>query len=100
EIVHVFDQLVRTLPDGVYLTEIKQTNRQIQLKGVAQSSTRVATYMRNLDASEWFADPSLHILETKGTSEGGSEFTLNIVQENPDRKSTRLTSSHVKISYA
>lgn len=83
EIVHVFDQLVRTLPDGIYLTEIKQTNRQIQLKGVAQSSTRVASYMRNLDSSEWLADPSLHILETKGSSDAGSEFTLNVVQENP-----------------
>jgi type IV pilus assembly protein PilN len=82
EIVHVFDQLVRTLPDGVYLTEIKQTDRKIQIKGVAQSSTRVASYMRNLDASEWFADPALTILETKGASDAGSEFTLTVVQEN------------------
>jgi type IV pilus assembly protein PilN len=83
EIVHVFDQLVRTLPDGVYLTGIKQTERKLALKGVAQSSTRVASYMRNLDASEWLTDPSLDILETKGTGEGGSEFTLNASQENP-----------------
>jgi type IV pilus assembly protein PilN len=83
EIVHVFDQLVRTLPDGVYLTGIKQTERKLTLKGVAQSSTRVASYMRNLDASEWLTDPSLDILETKGVGEGGSEFTLNAAQENP-----------------
>ena len=83
EIVHVFDQLVRTLPDGVYLTGIKQTERKLTLKGVAQSSTRVASYMRNLDASEWLTDPSLDILETKGAGEGGSEFTLNASQENP-----------------
>jgi type IV pilus assembly protein PilN len=83
EIVHVFDQLVRTLPDGVYLTGIKQTERKLTLKGVAQSSTRVASYMRNLDASEWLTDPSLDILETKGAGEGGSEFTLNAAQENP-----------------
>jgi type IV pilus assembly protein PilN len=83
EIVHVFDQIVRTLPDGVYLTGIKQTERRLALKGVAQSSTRVASYMRNLDASEWLTDPSLDILETKGSSEGGSEFTLNAAQENP-----------------
>ena len=49
EIVHVFDQLVRTMPDGVYLTSLKQTDRKIQLKGLAQSSTRVASYMRNID---------------------------------------------------
>lgn len=83
EIVHVFDQLVRTIPDGVNLTSLKQTDRKLQLKGMAQSSTRVASYMRNIDASEWLTDPSLDILETKGAGEGGSEFTLNAVQENP-----------------
>ncbi|HEU4655099.1 MAG TPA: PilN domain-containing protein [Steroidobacteraceae bacterium] len=83
EIVHVMDQLVRTIPDGVYLTSVKQTDRKLQLKGVAQSSTRVAAYMRNIDSSEWLADPSLDILETKGSTDAGSEFTLNAVQENP-----------------
>ncbi|HEX7013027.1 MAG TPA: PilN domain-containing protein [Steroidobacteraceae bacterium] len=83
EIVHLFDQLVRTIPEGVHLTSLKQTDRKIQLKGVAQSSTRVASYMRNIDASEWLADPSLDILETKGSGDAGSEFTLNAVQENP-----------------
>jgi len=83
EVVHVMDQLVRTIPDGVYLTSLKQTDRKLQIKGVAQSSTRVAAYMRNIDASEWLADPSLDILETKGNTDSGSEFTLNAVQENP-----------------
>jgi len=88
EIVHVFDQLVRTLPDGVYLTGIKQNERRLTIKGVAQSSTRVASYMRNIDSSEWLADPALDILETKGSGDGGSEFTLNANQENPQVKST------------
>ena len=83
EIVHVFDQLVRTIPDGVSLTALKQTDRTLQLKGLAQSSTRVASYMRNIDASEWLTEPALDILETKGAGDGGSEFTLNAVQENP-----------------
>ena len=83
EIVHVFDQLVRTIPDGVNLTLVKQTDRKLQLKGLAQSSTRVASYMRNIDASEWLTDPALDILETKGATEGSSEFTLNATQENP-----------------
>jgi type IV pilus assembly protein PilN len=83
EIVHVFDQLVRTIPDGVYLTHLKQADRKIKLKGMAQSSTRVASYMRNIDSSEWLADPALDILETKGSGEAGSEFTLNAAQENP-----------------
>lgn len=84
EIVHLFDQLVRTLPDGIYLTSVKQNDRRIQLKGVAQSSTRVSNYMRNIDASEWLAEPALDILETKGSGDAGSEFTLNAVQENPN----------------
>ena len=82
EVVHLFDQLVRTLPDGVYLTGVKQSDRRVQLKGIAQSSTRVSSYMRNIDASEWLTDPSLDILENKGSNDSGSEFTLNAVQEN------------------
>jgi len=82
EVVHLFDQLVRTLPDGVYLTAVKQNERKVQLKGIAQSSTRVSSYMRNIDASEWLTDPSLDILENKGSSDSGSEFTLNALQEN------------------
>jgi type IV pilus assembly protein PilN len=74
EVVHLFDQLVRTLPDGVYLTLVSQNNRRIQLRGRAQSSTRVSTYMRNLDASEWLGDPALEVVQTRGT--GDAEFTL------------------------
>jgi type IV pilus assembly protein PilN len=83
EVVHLFDQLVRTLPDGIYLTAVKQTENKIQVKGMAQSSTRVSNYMRNIDSSEWLSDPSLDILETKGNGDSGSEFTLNAVQKNP-----------------
>lgn len=88
EVVHLFDQLVRTIPDGIYLTSIKQTDRKVQLKGLTQSSTRVSNYMRNLDGSEWLADPALDILETKGTGDGGAEFTLNATQENPNAVTT------------
>jgi type IV pilus assembly protein PilN len=83
EVVHLFDQLVRTLPDGVHLTSVKQTDRAIQLKGVAQSSTRVATYMRNLEASEWLGNPTVDIIETKGSTDAGAEFSLSVPQENP-----------------
>jgi type IV pilus assembly protein PilN len=88
EIVHVFDQLVRTLPDGVYLTAVKQTDRKLQIKGMAQSSTRVASYMRNIDSSAWLTEPALDILETKGGTDTGSEFTLNAAQKNPQQPAT------------
>jgi len=77
EIVHVFDEMVRILPEGVYLTYLKQTGTRIELRGVAQSSTRVSAFMRNIDASEWLSDPALRIVETKGRDGGvGAEFTL------------------------
>jgi type IV pilus assembly protein PilN len=77
EIVHVFDELVRVLPEGVYLTYLKQTGPKIEMRGVAQSSTRVSTFMRNIDASDWLSDPSLQIVETKGRDAGsGASFTL------------------------
>jgi len=65
EIVHIFDEIVRTLPEGVYLTYLKQSGMRIEMRGIAQSSTRVSAFMRNIDGSEWLADPALQIVETK-----------------------------------
>ena len=78
EIVHVFDEIVRILPEGVYLTYLKQTGTKFELRGIAQSSTRVSTFMRNIDSSEWLSDPALQIVQTRGkdATQGGSEFTL------------------------
>ncbi len=76
EIVHVFDTIVRTLPDGVYLTSVKQTTKRLKFDGVAQSSTRVSTFMRNIDGSEWLRNPELQVVETKRGSTVGSSFTL------------------------
>ncbi|HKL63992.1 MAG TPA: PilN domain-containing protein, partial [Woeseiaceae bacterium] len=63
-VVHLFDELVRTLPEGVYLTGIKQSGREIEITGSAQSSTRVSAFMRNIDASEWLTDPDLEQIRT------------------------------------
>jgi len=78
EIVHVFDEIVRTLPDGVYLTGVKQTDKKLKFEGVAQSSTRVSTFMRNIDGSEWLRNPELEVVQTtaKGSALGSSSFTL------------------------
>ena len=76
EIVHVFDEVVRILPEGVYLTYLKQSGTRFEIRGVAQSSTRVSAFMRNIDGSEWLADPSLQIVQRTGAGEGGSNFTL------------------------
>ncbi len=77
-IVHVFDEIVKTLPDGVYLTGVQQVsagaNKRLKFDGVAQSSTRVSSFMRNIDASEWLRNPELEVVQTaKGP---GSNFTM------------------------
>ena len=77
EIVHVFDEIVRTLPDGVYLTSVKQTAAKLKFEGVAQSSTRVSSFMRNIDGSDWLKNPELEVVQTaKNNSAPGSSFTL------------------------
>src|SRR6202050_405261 len=75
QIVHVFDDIVRTLPDGVYLTGVKQTDKKLKFDGVAQSSTRVSAFMRNIDGSEWLKNPELEVVES-GKAAGGSSFSL------------------------
>ena len=81
EIVHIFDELVRVLPEGVYLTYVKQSGTRFELRGIAQSSTRVSSFMRNIDASQWLADPTLQIVETRAKdSTGGASFTLFATQ--------------------
>src|SRR6267154_2343535 len=76
EIVQVFDEIVRTLPDGVYLTGVKQTDKKFKFEGVAQSSTRVSSFMRNLDGSEWLRNPELEVVQTTKDKGPGSNFTL------------------------
>ncbi|HEX4595900.1 MAG TPA: PilN domain-containing protein [Bryobacteraceae bacterium] len=77
EIVHLFDEIVKTVPDGIYLTAIKQTGNKLEIRGVAQSSTRVSTFMRNIDSSVWMDNPVLQVVESaKDSATGGSNFTL------------------------
>ena len=78
--VHLFDELVRTIPDGVYVTSIKQTGTSIEIQGVAQSNARVSAFMRNIDASQWLTEPKLNVIEAMSGKDNqkGSKFILNI----------------------
>ena len=58
-IVRILDQLVRTVPDGVYYTELSTKDRVITITGIAESNNRVSSLMRRLNASDWFAEPNL-----------------------------------------
>lgn len=78
--VHLFDQLVKTLPPGIYLTGVTQRNDKISIRGVAQSSARVSTYMRNIDASPWMNDPNLQVVQKDKQIDFGiraQQFTVN-----------------------
>ena len=84
-IVHIFDELVRSLPDGVYLKEIGQNGKKIEIRGVAQSNARVSNYMRNVEKSEWLKRPKLDVIQTS-TEDGRriATFTLKFEQTSPD----------------
>ena len=62
EVVHLFDEVAKTMPDGTYLTSFKQDGKRLKFEGVAQSSTRVSTFMRNISASQWMKDPELEVV--------------------------------------
>lgn len=81
ESVHLMDQLVHTLPDGVHLTSIKQQGAALTLAGVAQSNARVSAYMRNIESSDWMAQPKLDFIQTKELQQRRvAEFTLRASQ--------------------
>jgi type IV pilus assembly protein PilN len=65
EVVHLFDELGKTIPEGVQISDLTQSDRSIAINGVAQSNARVSVYMRNLDQSAWFQEPSLQIIESQ-----------------------------------
>lgn len=79
QVVHVFDELVRTIPEGVRLSAIRHSAGQLTLEGYAQSQQRVSTYMRRLDSSEWLTQPDLNIIEARGEDANSRfNFTLRV----------------------
>jgi type IV pilus assembly protein PilN len=84
-VVHLFDQIARTLPDGVFLTSLDHKSGALTMQGVAQSNARVSTYMRNIDSSTWLAEPRLTVIQTRERERiRVSEFTLRALQVNPE----------------
>ena len=85
QMVHLFDSLVRTIPDGVVLTAAKQEGDKLTLEGRGQSYGRVSTYMRNLESSGWMTRPELSIIEAKAGDPGlPYAFTLSVMLANPN----------------
>jgi type IV pilus assembly protein PilN len=85
KMVHLFDSLVRTIPDGVILTSVKQAGDKLTLEGRSQSNARVSTYMRNLEGAGWMTRPELSIIEAKaGNSSLPYTFILTVLLANPN----------------
>lgn len=84
QMVHLFDELVRSIPDGVQLGTIRQNGRELTLEGHAQSNARVSAYMRNLESSDWMRNPDLSIIEARtGPSSLPFAFILRVQMATP-----------------
>lgn len=94
QMVHLFDELVKTIPDGVRLSDMKQNGDTLTLDGVAQSNASVATYMRNLDASPWLTRSDLVKTEAKKNDKRDRfDFGLMVKLTNPDEKAKAAAKS-------
>ncbi len=89
EVVHLFDEMVTSLPEGVYLTALKQNGRLVNLQGYAQSNARVSSFMRKLEASAWLQNPDLKEIRAQVKQAAGasdvrlSKFSLDVSQASP-----------------
>ncbi|MCF6236068.1 MAG: PilN domain-containing protein [Gammaproteobacteria bacterium] len=78
-IVHLFDELVKTLPKGVSLTSIAQKGTIVTLKGIAQSNASISIFMGELDASAWLSNPRLDVIEAnQKVGRRAAEFTMRV----------------------
>jgi type IV pilus assembly protein PilN len=86
-IVRIFDEMVRSLPDGVFYRDLERKLDVIQLKGVAESNNRISSLMRRIDKSEWFSGPNLNAVKAAPTfGEQASEFSLSFNISTPSSK--------------
>lgn len=83
EVVHMFDELVRLVPEGMFLTSVVQKGQIITIEGNAQSNARVSALMRALDGSPWFTNPMLDVIQSKSGrgEEGLQTFRLRVSQK-------------------
>jgi len=84
EIVHLFDEIVRRLPDGVYLKTVSQKGNNLTMTGVAESNTRVSELVGNIEASEWMTAPRIDVISRNTESAlQTNNFTVRLKQSRP-----------------
>ncbi len=97
QVVHLFEEIALTIPEGIYLESLKQSSNNLSVAGVAQANSRVSEYMRNVDASEWLQSPDLKVITAnkkaykKGSSQRVQDFKLQLRQVSP--KASQATTS-------
>lgn len=85
-IVRVLDQLVRTVPDGVFYTSISAKGQELSINGVAESNNRVSSLMRRLDASDWLKEPNLDRVSAAPTyGDQANTFVLTVKVDLPEK---------------
>jgi len=82
-IVRQFDELVRVMPDGIYLTTLSKTGENLSVEGVGESNSRISNLMRNLDQSDWYKEPNLSSVKALPGDESKSAFVMGVKQETP-----------------
>lgn len=89
-IVRVFDEMVRTLPDGLFFTSVVRSGDRIDVEGIAESNNRVSSLMRKLDASDWFSEPNLTAVKAaEQYGEQASNFKLSFRISAPSPESEK-----------
>lgn len=84
-IVRVFDELVRTLPDGLFYTKLEKRGERVVIVGMSESNSRISSLMRRFQGSEWFSEPNLSNVASAASSRAGySEFNLSVQQKTPE----------------
>ena len=88
EVVHLFDEIARKIPEGVFLLSLSQTGKQLKIEGMAQSNARVSDFMRNIASSEWMSNPRLDVIEADKddkNAEGNRKFVLHAMQARTEK---------------
>jgi len=84
EVVHLYEELVLTVPDGAQILKISQTGSNITIEGIAESNSRISTFMRNMDKSAWLKEPELVVINAnKREHPNSSWFSLKVKRSRP-----------------
>jgi len=86
EVVHLFDEMVKVMPDGVFLESLTQSGNSLVMKGSAQSNARVSALMRNVDASPWLMTPHLQVIKSNSKKSENRSFVLMATQTSDENK--------------